>query len=177
MIGTSGSGKTHVAEALATLLGLRYVCNDAIIWRAGWQPAPPDEVYAAIDAATREDGWTFDGNLGPSAGDRLVLGRCDTLVWLDLPRREVWWQIIRRTLARTIGREPLWHGNSERWRTLLSADSMIWWSIKTFSRRRGAYARLFADPRYAGVIRVRLRGRGELDRWLQSLRPQSPKQS
>src|SRR5262245_44968654 len=89
VVGTSGSGKTTVAMALAEALGLHYISNDAIIWRADWQPTPHDEVYTDIDAATSGDRWTFDGNLGHSPEDRLVLSRCDTLVWLDLPR----WQV------------------------------------------------------------------------------------
>ena len=44
VIGTSGAGKTYVAEALAGILNLRYVCNDALIWRAGWQPVPRHEM-------------------------------------------------------------------------------------------------------------------------------------
>jgi adenylate kinase family enzyme len=63
VIGTSGSGKTYVAEELAATLGLRYVSNDALIWAADWQEVPRDERYVAFEAATREDGWTFDGNL------------------------------------------------------------------------------------------------------------------
>src|SRR5436305_13510387 len=90
VVGTSGSGKTYVAEQLASVLGLTYVCNDAIIWRPGWQETPDDDVYAEMDAATRVDGWTFDGNLGPKTNEQLVLARCDTIVWLDLPRRQVW---------------------------------------------------------------------------------------
>src|SRR5690606_29290619 len=38
VVGTSGSGKTYVARELARRLSLTYICNDAIIWRAGWQP-------------------------------------------------------------------------------------------------------------------------------------------
>ena len=40
VVGTSGSGKTYVARALAERLSLRYICNDEIIWRADWVPTP-----------------------------------------------------------------------------------------------------------------------------------------
>src|SRR2546430_9617067 len=43
VVGTSGAGKTVVAEALAERLGLRYVSSDALIWRANWEPVPRDE--------------------------------------------------------------------------------------------------------------------------------------
>jgi adenylate kinase family enzyme len=169
VIGTSGSGKTYVAEALARILGLRYVSNDALIWAADWQEVPRDERYVRFEAATRENGWTFDGNLGPDAGDQLVLGRCETLVWLDLPRWQVWCSITQRTVSRAWTKEPLWHGNVERWRTLFSRDSMILWSIRTFARRRRSYTALFADPRYADKALIRLRSRREVNAWLASL--------
>ncbi len=168
VVGTSGSGKSYVAEALARLLDLRYVCNDALIWGPNWQPVARDDRLVAFEAATREPGWVCDGNLGSSAEDQLLLERCDTIVWLDLPRREVHWQIAVRTIRRAWTREPLWHGNVERWRTLFTRDSMIWWSIKTFARRRRSYERLFEDERYADRVRVRLRSREEVNRWLSS---------
>jgi len=170
VIGTSGSGKTYVAQALAAALGLEYVCNDAIIWRPGWQATPKGEVLVAMDAATAADDWTFDGNLSDRAEDRLVLNRCDTIVWLDLPRCEAHWQVLRRTLARIITREPLWHGNRESLRTLFSRDSIVWWSLKTFSRRRREYTAIFASPEYETKARIRLRSRREVDAWLVAIK-------
>jgi adenylate kinase family enzyme len=170
VIGTSGAGKTYIARALATRLGLTYVENDAIIWRANWQPAPRDEVLAAFDAATRGDGWAIDGNLaGSHTEDQLVLARCDTIVWLDLPRREVFASIVRRTLVRAWTKEPLFHGNVERWRQVVSRNSMIWWSVKTFARRRRAYRVLLASPVHADKIRIRLASRAHVDAWLAAL--------
>ena len=170
MIGTSGSGKTTVAEALARILEVPYICNDAIIWGPNWQPVPRDAVYQEIEEATRGDYWTFDGNLNlNNAEDLLILERCDTIVWLDLPRREVWWQITRRTIERAFTREPMWHGNVERWRMVFSADSMIWWSIKTFNRRRRSYTELFQRSAGSRWRLIRLRSRAELDRWLHEL--------
>lgn len=167
VVGTSGSGKTFVAEALAEKLDLTYICNDAIIWRGDWQPSTDSERLAEIDAATRAEGWTFDGNLSLDRDeDRLALERCDTLVWLDLPRWQTHWQVTRRTFARVITGEPLWHGNKESWRTMLSGDSIIWWSIKTFGRLRREYAELFGDPALVRLRRIRLRSRIEVDRWL-----------
>ncbi|MPZ49329.1 MAG: adenylate kinase [Dehalococcoidia bacterium] len=172
VIGTSGAGKTHVAEALARILDIPYICNDAIIWRPNWQETPKDEVFAEFDAATSAPAWTLDGNLaGSHPEDRLVLSRCDTIVWLDLPRWQVWSAITRRTLWRAITRKSYWHGNVERWRNVFSHDSMIWWSIKTFPRRRRNYTALFADPTHGGKTRVRLTSRRRVNAWLASLPP------
>ncbi len=170
VVGTSGSGKTTVAMGLAEALGLTYVCNDAMIWRPHWQPAPDGEVYAEMDAATQGDGWTFDGNLGTSACDQLVLSRCDTLVWLDLPRWQVWSQMLLRTFDRIVNKRPLWHGNVETWRMALSGESIIWWSVKTFPRRHRAYAALTTDSTQPARVVVHLRSRRHVDAWLRSVR-------
>jgi adenylate kinase family enzyme len=170
VVGTSGSGKTYVAQALASAMGLTYVSNDSIIWRPDWQPAPEAERIAEFKVATRGDRWSFDGNLDPDQpADRLALARCDTVVWLDLPRWQVHWQVLRRTVTRVMKQEPLWYGNRESFRMMLSRDSIIWWSVKTYRRRRRQYATLFADEALAGKRRIRLRSRAEVDAWLEEV--------
>jgi adenylate kinase family enzyme len=177
VVGTSGCGKTFVAEALASILTVPYINNDAIIWRPNWQPAPPEERWASVDAATRQESWTFDGNLGTQRPeDMLVLERCDCIVWLDLPRWQVWSEVVRRTLMRIVRRDELWHGNKESLRIMLSRDSIIWWSVKTFRKRREQYTSLFADPAYLDRVRVRLGSRREVDAWLASLSTESRQQ-
>ena len=168
VIGTSGSGKTTVAKAVAGRLGLTYVSNDAIIWRADWVQTPADEVFAELERRTRAPRWSFDGNLGDDAHDRLVLARADTLVWLDLPRAVVHWQVIRRTLRRLVTREPLWHGNRESLATLFSRDSIVLWSVTTYARRKRQYRALFADPGHDRLIRIRLRTTREVNAWVRS---------
>lgn len=155
-------------------MGLRYVSNDALIWGPNWQQVPQDQRYEAFDRETREGGWTFDGNLGPSPDDQLVLSRCDTLVWLDPSKRQVMWTITRRTFWRAATRERLFHGNVERWRNVFSKDSMIVWAWKTYPRRKRQYAALFADPAHAHRARIRFHSRGEVTRWLGSLTPVRP---
>jgi adenylate kinase family enzyme len=174
VVGTSGSGKTSVARALAERLGIPYISNDAIISTADWQPVPRAERVFAVRAATDQPAWTFDGNLGPSPEDRVVLERCDAIVWLDLPRWQVHSQVLRRTLRRLAARTQLWHGNRERVRTLFSRDSIVWWSIKTFATRRREYLALFEDRAYSDRVRVRLRSRDGVRRWLDALPGSQP---
>jgi adenylate kinase family enzyme len=170
VVGTSGSGKTYVARALAEKLGLTYICNDALILGPNWTPVPKEDVFIAQEAAMRAPAWTFDGNLTLSRPeDRLARERCDTLVWLDLPRWQTHWQVLRRTIVRVLTRETLWHGNRESLRTAFSRDSIVWWSIKSYSRRRREYEELFRRRDFAGIVRIRLCSRREVDGWLRSL--------
>src|SRR5262249_34987933 len=118
---------------------------------------------------TAGDGWTIDNNLGRRPEDLLILDRCDTIVWLDLPRWVVHGQVVRRTISRIVRRESLWHGNVETWRMLFSRESIVWWSLRTFRRRRRAYRAMFADPTMADKRRIRLASRGQVNAWLASV--------
>lgn len=175
MVGSSGSGKSFVARELARRLGIDYVCNDAIIWRANWTPTPREERPGLFDAALPADGaWTFDGNFGSMQNpeDAMVLARIDTLVWLDLPRWLAHGQLLARTVGRAWTREPLWHGNRESFRlSFASRDSILLWALRTHHRCRGFYQRLIVDPRAAHVTVVRLRSRREVNRWLEKATP------
>jgi adenylate kinase family enzyme len=172
VVGVSGSGKTYVAKRLAEVLGLTYICGDAILWRPNWTQATPEQQFDGYDQATRADAWTLDSNVGgiSTPKDQMIVGRADTLVWLDLPRREVFGQLFRRTIRRAWTQEPMWHGNRESWRlSFFSRDSILLWSMKTYGKRRKQYAALFGDPDYAHLQRIRLTSRREVDQWLASL--------
>ena len=169
VIGTSGAGKTHVATRLATKLGIPYICNDAIIWQPDWVPRPADERHRLMSEAAVQEAWTFDGNL-TAPEDESILDRCDTIVWLDLPRWQVHSQVLWRTLSGLMTRKPHWeNGNPERWRMFFSKESIVWWSIKTFAERRRQYGALLADAALAHRTLIRLHSRDEVDRWLDSI--------
>jgi adenylate kinase family enzyme len=169
VFGTSGSGKTYIAQRLADRLGIRYICNDEIIHGPNWTTPPAEQQLARFDEATAGDAWTLDGNFLSlkDPQDRLVLRRADTVVWLDLPRRTVYRQVVWRTFLRSLLRTELWHGNRENWRmSFASRDSIILWAIRTYRRRQQQGERFFADPQWEHLRLIRLRSRREVNRWL-----------
>jgi adenylate kinase family enzyme len=172
VVGTSGSGKTHTAKAIAARLGIKYICNDSLIWRANWQLVPKSERRPAFAAATDCDAWVIDGNVTTTTSpeNALLLERCDTIVWLDLPRRTVWSRVILRTIKRVFTGEELWHGNRETFRNcFLSRDSIILWSIQTFPKYRAKYADIFADEQWKHVKRIQLKNKRQVKNWLDDL--------
>ncbi|MEQ1505679.1 MAG: AAA family ATPase [Myxococcota bacterium] len=166
VIGTSGTGKSTVGAALAGRLGVPFVELDALHWLPGWTTRPPDELRRLLTDATAGDGWVVDGNYGAWVRE-LLWPRVDAVVWLDLPRRTALRQVTTRTFGRWWRRELLWGTNRESLRmSLLSRESILWWTWSTHARRRAGYAVLLADPPFEVI---RLRTRAEVDRWLASV--------
>lgn len=161
VVGQSGSGKTTLARRLAARLGVAHVELDALFHGPGWQPTPTFE--ADVDAATTGPRWVVDGNYG--AVRDLLWSRADTVVWLDLPRWLTTSRALRRSVTRAALRVPLWHGNRERWSTMLRATHPVRWSWQTHARHRAEYERRLADPRWAALRVRRLRSRRDVHEW------------
>ena len=164
VVGTSGSGKTTVARELARRHGVPHVELDALFHGPGWAETPPEEFRRRVAAAADGDGWVVDGNYESKLGD-LVLGRADTVVWLDLPLRVALTRVTRRTIRRIRTGEELWSGNRESWRGgFLGWESMFVWTIRSHFRNRRVRAGRF--ERHPNLRVVRLRSAREVESYL-----------
>jgi len=162
VIGTSSSGKTSLAARLATLLGAPHIELDAIFWGPDWTKTPREEFRRTVAAAVAAEAWVVDGNY--STVRDIVWERATTAVWLDYPFVVVFARALARTARRVFLREEIFSGNRETIRNgLLSRDSIPWWVVRTFRRRRRFYRDLFAERRYPNVAIVRLRRPREAD--------------
>jgi adenylate kinase family enzyme len=172
VVGNSGSGKTRLAQALASRLAVPHVELDALNHRAGWQEAPVaefrDEVRVILqEHEDRFGGWIADGNYRSRLADLL---QPDTYVWLDYPRRVVLRRVVCRTLDRVIRRRELWNGNRERWQNLVRrdpAENVVLWSWT----RHDSYRALYEDAASQGASAtwIRLRTPRETELWLSRL--------
>lgn len=166
VVGTTGSGKTTLAAAIAGRLGVPHVELDALHWGPNWTPA--EDFRDRTEAALGGDAWVVDGNY--SRVRDIVWRRADTVVWLDYALWVILGRLTRRTFRRLIGREVLWNGNVERWRDhFLSRDSLFLWVLQTYRKRRVTYSALFGDPAHAHKRLVRLKSPGEAEVWLEGL--------
>jgi adenylate kinase family enzyme len=165
VVGPSGSGKTTVARSLAELLELPFVEIDELHWGPCWSQASPDELRARVDGTLDDDiGWVIDGSYHGKLGDH-VLRRADTVVWLDLPLRTCLSRLWTRTHRRIRTKEELWAGNRETWRgAFWGRDSLFWWTIRHYRRRRQVWPERFAT--IEDVTVVRLRTPAEVDAFL-----------
>ena len=98
VVGTSGSGKSTFASALATAAACPYIELDRLYWGPGWTAVPPAQFEHAVLAATTGDRWVADGNY--SAVRDVLWSRATHVVWLNFGR----WTVFSRVLRRTIGR-------------------------------------------------------------------------
>jgi adenylate kinase family enzyme len=173
-VGTCGCGKTFVARALSERLRIPYICNDAIIWGPNWTQIDDAERARRFDLATNIPAWTLDGNISSMrhAEDPLILSRAETVIWLDLPRRQVYPALLWRTVRRSLLREELWHGNRETFgQSFASRDSILLWAYRTFPKYRTNYTRLFASDQAKHVNLIHLRSRAQVRRLLADAEP------
>jgi hypothetical protein len=168
VVGTSCSGKTTLALAVARRLDLACVELDALFWGPAWEPVPPDVFRSRVADAIAADRWVLDG--GYSTVRPLIWERADTVVWLDYPMGTVLGRWARRTAARIRDGREFWPGtgNRESLRHALSRGGLLSWILTTHrQRRRTMLAQLDARP---GIQGIRLRSPSEAERWLRHLR-------
>jgi adenylate kinase family enzyme len=170
VVGTSASGKTTFAKALAARLGVPHVELDALNWEPDWKEAPEDVMRHRVREAIATDAWIVDGNY--AAIRDLVWERAEAVIWLDFRLPTILWRYFTRTGRRIRSQEELWAGTGNRETLsmhLLQRDALLWWILSTYRRRRRDYPRLLAsNPRLAAV---RLRSPRAADRWLAAVRP------
>jgi len=165
VVGNTGSGKTRLARRIAAVLRVPCLELDSIHHQADWQPLDPDTFRARVREHTAGDGWVVDGNY--RAVQDLVWSRADTVIWLDLSRPVVMWQVVGRTLRRAVTREELWNGNREPLRNFLTLepeDSVIAWAWTRHRVYRERYELAMSNPSWAHLTFVRVRSRHDVKR-------------
>ena len=147
VIGTSCAGKSTFARELASAWGCPYVELDELHWGPAWTARPEPEFLQAVAQAAAGDHWVVAGNYGHARN--LLWSRATTIVWLNYSLPVVFWRGLRRTVTRVFSREVLFHGNRESFRmAFLSRESILWWILSTFHRRRREFAGLRASGQF-----------------------------
>lgn len=170
--GPSGSGKTTLARTIGERRGLPAIEFDAIHHLPNWEERPEAEFRAIVEEKLDgyAEGWVTDGNYKRVRD--IVLPRADTVVWLRLPFRVVYWRLFWRTIIRSWRREELWNGNRESFRlAFFSRDSILLWGLTHYNAHfRNIRATLDSVPHSAEV--VELRSSREVDDFVASLAPE-----
>ena len=132
MIGSGGSGKSTVAAQLGELLNLEVSHLDQLYWSAGWVEPQREEWIKTVSDLIERDSWIIDGNYSGTL--ELRLQRCDTIVFLDLPRLLCLWRIVKRFLIYRDGTRP---DMADGCRENLNLEFVKWvWNYRRRSRPR-----------------------------------------
>ena len=143
-----GGGKSTLARALGRKLGRPVVELDALSWLPGWVEREHGEFKALTLRTVEECGpaWIVDGQYISRFGGEL-LARADTLVWLDLPWRVIFWRIFTRGLKRIRDKQRICGDNVETWHQMfLKRESLVYWHL---GRRFSGEHRRSVDKKHA----------------------------
>ncbi|KOC92869.1 shikimate kinase [Winslowiella iniecta] len=157
VIGTSGSGKSTVARAIAQRLALPYIEMDALFWQKDWGESSDQQLFARLEQALQQPGWVLDGNYNRSQS--IKWRDVDTIIWVDYSFTRTLYQAIKRAITRCWHQQELWPGTNCREsfrKSFLSRDSIILWTLKTWRLNRRRYQALLCDSRFQHLHFVRL---------------------
>lgn len=132
ILGCSGSGKSTLARALGEKTGLPVVHGDKLFWHSGWVESTKAEIDAKLLAAANGDKWIIDGNYMRTLPGRLE--RCDTVIYLDLPRWVCLFSVFKRFIT-SVGtvRPDMGEGCPEK----IDWEFLTWiWNFNKTKRQR-----------------------------------------
>jgi adenylate kinase family enzyme len=166
VIGTSCSGKSTLSRQLSEILGQSHIELDALHWGPDWTPRPG--FYSNVMQAVADDFWIVDGNYSKVRDS--VLQRATTMIWLNYS----FWTVFNRALIRTLRRvffaEELYAGNRETiTKSFFSRESILWWVITTYRRRRKEYHEIKISEQYPQLSWIEFKHPKEAENFLANL--------
>lgn len=170
VVGVTGSGKTTLAQKLASKTESRMIDLDDLFWLPGWISQPDGVFYDLADQATPHDeNWVVAGNYSKVRG--AIWPKADTLIWIDYPFIPVFAQLFRRTFMRAFRKSSICNGNYESFRKAVSKDSILLYLFQSYWKHRRNYRELFADTgRYPHMTYIRLGSRAETAHFIENFK-------
>lgn len=113
LIGFTGSGKTTYSHALSHVTRSPHVELDRVYWGDGWVRPSDAEFVKKVQAAVKGmngAGWIIDGN--HSECREYVWSQCDTIIWLDYPKKIILSRFMKRFWKNWFLRKKLWGTNN-----------------------------------------------------------------
>lgn len=162
VIGPGGAGKSTLARRLGELLNIEVLHLDRFYWHAGWVETPKPEWLKTVEEMLKRDAWIMDGNYSGTLEMRVRA--CDTVVFLDMPRRLCLRRVLKRALMyRRSSRPDMAEGCQER----LTLEFILW--IWNYPRRTRPKVLRMLESNQGEKRVLRLRSQAEVERFLASL--------
>ena len=166
VVGTSGAGKTTLAQQVASRLNYPHIELDSLYWGKDWIESP--DFLEKVAEETERPSWVLDGNY--SRVRHIVWPQADTIIWLDYSIWVCYWRMARRAFQRVFLRVELWNGNRETFREqFLSKDSLFVWIYQTHDRRRQKYSQLLHNNQYLHLTWIHHNSPRQTKQWLKQL--------
>jgi adenylate kinase family enzyme len=162
VIGSSGAGKSTFSRKLGEKTNLPIIHLDRLFWSPNWIETPKDEWRAKVEKALAGDSWIIDGNYSATLAQRLE--RCDTVIFLDMPRAVCVYRILKRVVVNYGGVRPdMAEGCGEKfdWQFV----KLVW---NYPNRSKPKVERILAEHERAKTI-YRLKSKKEIEKFLSEL--------
>ena len=125
-------GKSTLARAIAQQRGHTYIELDAILWLPNWVKRERGEFVKKVEESLIAAGesWIVDGNCLTALADK-VLVKSDTVIFINMPWRIMFWRILKRSFMRAVDRRKICGENRENLKlTFMSRNSLLLWHIQ-----------------------------------------------
>ncbi len=147
VIGNSGVGKSTFAARVAEVISGDHIEMDSIFWMPDWQERPDEECSRILNDLLQPERWVLDGNYSRFRDQ--IWGKADTVIWLNYPFLFNFFRLFKRTIRRVWTREDVFEGCPETFRSqFFSKDSLLWWFLTTYKRRKQVFEGVFNDNQY-----------------------------
>lgn len=167
IVGTSGSGKSTLGKILAKEMDAKFVGLDELHWLPNWKGRSDEELFRLLEKELDCEKWVLDGNYQRTAF--IKWADVDLVIWLDLPRWLNFYQAISRAIKRILSAQEIWPGTGNRetfWRTFFSKDSILLWTLRSYSNNKRRYHSIMKDPHYSHLRFMRICTRKELNEFI-----------
>lgn len=155
--------RANFARRLGAAAGLEVVHLDRHYWNPNWVETPKDEWQTKVAEILAGDSWIIDGNYSGTLEMRIE--RCDTVIFLDMPRIVCVYRILRRVVIyHKVTRPDMGMGCGEQfnWKFIKSV-----WNYPTRSK-----------PKVEGILKfyrnskniIRVKSNKEIEMLLTSLK-------
>lgn len=152
-----GSGKSHLARSLGSVLGITPVHLDSLYYDADWKPLDKEKFADLQRDLVTGSRWIIDGNYASSLPIRLR--SADTVIFLDLPS----WVCLRGILQRRLR-----HGRGQH-QAIGVYDRITWDFVRyiiSYQRKMAPRVRTLITDHAGGAQVVILRSRRAARRYL-----------